>query len=105
MCLGDGPVRERFRYPDPEDIQPLGDHQRVTAQKVVQDGVGPHRGEGEDEIGAGFVQDVNVALYRRSADNLNIRPQATAIDGQIDVHVVVVGGDDHRGRGQGYVDR
>ena len=44
------------------------------------------------------MQGVDIAVQARAADDLRVGPQAAAIDGQVDVQVVVVGGDDD-GRG------
>ena len=63
----------------------------------LEDGVSLVAAEAELDQIARAVQAWDVALERDPADDLDVGPQAATVDGQVDVHVVVVGGDDRRG--------
>jgi len=52
---------------------------------------------GHDQVGAGGVEDVDVPVEVGAADDLDVGPQPPAVDRQVDVHLVTVGGDEHRG--------
>ena len=59
---------------------------------------GCHRSVRHHQIRPGVVQGGHVAIERGTAEDLHVRPQLAAIDGQIDVQVIVMRGhDDGRG--------
>ena len=59
----------------------------------ADDGAGTHRRVRKHKISPGPVEGGNIALQPGAADDLHIGSQSPAVDGQIDVCVVVVGSD------------
>lgn len=79
-----------------KDVQALREHQDFFGFEQVHDGRGAKRAEGHHQVGAGAVEGVDIAIQGRPADDLDVGAQPAAVDGEIDVQVVIVGGDDDR---------
>ena len=78
------------------DDQALGEKRHLIRPQKLEN---HPRSEGRirhHQIGAGHVQFGDVALQNGAADNLYICAQLSAIECQVNVHVVTVGGDDDR---------
>ena len=81
-----------------EHIETFGQSKGVVPAQGVPDGVGPGRGVGEHGVGAGSVQGGHVPVEPGSGDDLDVGPEPPTVDGEVHVHIVVVGGDhDRRG--------
>ena len=63
----------------------------------IEDDVRPHRGVGRNKIGSGTVKRTDVALRVGPTDDLGFRAKFAAVNGEIDIGVVLAGGDDDRG--------
>lgn len=80
----------------PEDAEPFGQQKDLARGEQVDHGIGGHGGVGHDQACPGAVERGHVAVETGPADYLNIRPEFAAVNGQIDVQIVVMGSDDNR---------
>ncbi|MCK7528851.1 MAG: hypothetical protein MZV64_70500 [Ignavibacteriales bacterium] len=81
-----------------EYLEPLLEQGAVLVRpQHVEDRAGGHRGVRHDHVGTRAVQRGDVPFQGCTADDLQFRPQAVTKDGEIDVQIVTVGGDDDGG--------
>lgn len=82
----------------PENVQSFRQNGYPTGTEQIDDRTRRHRSVRHHQIRPGVVQGGHVAIERGTAEDLHVRPQLAAIDGQIDVQVIVMRGhDDGRG--------
>lgn len=81
-----------------ENEQTFVQHHHLVRGQQIDDAVAHQGGQGKHLVRTGTVQAVDVSVQRGTAEDLGIRPQTAAVDGQIDVGVIVMGGDDDGAR-------
>lgn len=82
----------------PDDVESFGHQQRVVGVEVVPDRGGASGRVGEHGMGPGPVEGRHFAIEVRPCDQLDVGSELAAVDREVDVDVVVVGGDHHTGR-------
>lgn len=95
--LGEGFAGESGGGVHADGVDAFGDHEEVTAGNVLEKGAGGERGVGHDEVGPGAVQGGDVALVGGAGDDLEVRAYPPTKYREVNIGVVVVGGDNDGG--------
>ena len=79
-------------------VETLCEHDDAGTIERVENCGGAHRGIGQNKIGPGAVQGRDIAFSRGAGDDLEVGPELSAIEGEIDVGIIIVSGNDDGGR-------